>query len=40
MSQIAQLIGKAVRDADGRAAAEVRAEVASLVTAFPAYPRA
>ena len=37
---IAGLIGRAVRDADGSAAADIRAEVAELVNAFPAYPRA
>ena len=37
--QIAGLIARAVRDADGRAAPEIRAEVHALTTAFPAYPR-
>ena len=39
MATIAELIGMAVRDEDGSAAPEVRAAVAELVTAFPAYPR-
>ena len=39
MKEIASLISRAVRDADGSAAAEVRAGVQSLVTAHPAYPR-
>lgn len=38
--QIGHLIARAVRDADGSAAAGIRAEVAELVTQFPAYPRA
>ena len=37
--QIAGLIARAVRDADGSAAAQIRAEVHALTTAFPAYPR-
>jgi glycine hydroxymethyltransferase len=39
MTTIAELIGRAVRDEDGSAAAGIRAEVSQLVTAFPAYPR-
>jgi len=39
MSTIAELIGRAIRDEDGSVAADVRAEVSELVTAFPAYPR-
>jgi glycine hydroxymethyltransferase len=39
MAGIAELIGRAVRDADGRAAGEVRAAVTELVRTFPAYPR-
>ena len=39
MTAIAELIGRAVRDEDGSAAADIRAEVTELVTAFPAYPR-
>ncbi len=39
MKEIGNLIGRAVRDADGSAAAEVREAVTSLVTAHPAYPR-
>ena len=38
--RIGHLIARAVRDADGSAAAGIRAEVAELVTKFPAYPRA
>lgn len=37
--QIAGLIARAVRDADGSAAAGIRDEVRELTTAFPAYPR-
>ena len=40
MKEVASLISRAVRDADGRAAAEVRAGVDALVAAHPAYPRA
>lgn len=40
MDTIAELISRAVRDADGTAAAEIAAEVRALVTRFPAYPRA
>jgi glycine hydroxymethyltransferase len=39
MKEIAGLIGRAVRDEDGSAAAEIRAGVTALVTAHPAYPR-
>ena len=39
MKEIAGLIGRAVRDADGTAAADIRAAVAALVGAHPAYPR-
>ena len=39
MATIAQLIGRAVRDADGSDAAAIAAEVTTLVTAHPAYPR-
>ncbi len=39
MKDVAQLIGAAVRDADGSAAAEIRESVRSLVTAHPAYAR-
>ncbi len=39
MKEIAGLIGRAVRDADGSAGADVRAAVGSLVGAHPAYPR-
>jgi glycine hydroxymethyltransferase len=39
MKEIAGLIGRAVRDEDGSAAAEVRQGVEALVTAHPAYPR-
>ncbi len=43
MAQIAELIGRAVTSTDGDpahpVAREVRAQVAELVTAFPAYPR-
>jgi glycine hydroxymethyltransferase len=37
MSTIAALIGRAVRDADGTAAADIAADVTSLVAAKPAY---
>jgi glycine hydroxymethyltransferase len=36
--QIAGLIGRAVRDADGTQAPLIRDEVEALVQAFPAYP--
>ncbi len=39
MKEIAGLIGRAVRDADGSAAADVRAAVGVMVGAHPAYPR-
>ena len=39
MKEIAGLIGRAVRDADGSAAADVAAGVGALVGAHPAYPR-
>jgi glycine hydroxymethyltransferase len=39
MKGVASLIGRAVRDADGSQAADIRAEVGELVGAFPAYPR-
>ncbi|HWH29786.1 MAG TPA: serine hydroxymethyltransferase [Mycobacteriales bacterium] len=38
MKEIAVLIGRAVRDADGSAAGEVRARVDALTAAAPAYP--
>ncbi|MFP5218396.1 MAG: serine hydroxymethyltransferase [Actinomycetes bacterium] len=38
MKEIAALIGRAVRDADGSAAGEVRARVDALTAAAPAYP--
>ena len=39
MKEVASLIGRAVRDADGSAAAEVAESVAVLVSRHPAYPR-
>lgn len=39
MKDVAGLIGRAVRDADGSAAADVAAAVGSLVARYPAYPR-
>ena len=39
MKEIAGLIGRAVRDEDGRAAPEIRSGVDALVAAHPAYPR-
>jgi glycine hydroxymethyltransferase len=39
MKEIASLIARAVRDADGTAAAEVAQTVSTLVEAHPAYPR-
>jgi glycine hydroxymethyltransferase len=39
MKEIASLIARAVRDADGTAAREVAQAVSALVTAHPAYPR-
>ena len=38
MKEIASLIGRAVRDVDGSAAAELRARVDALTSASPAYP--
>jgi len=38
MKEVASLIGRAVRDTDGSAAAEVAEAVGSLVAAHPAYP--
>jgi glycine hydroxymethyltransferase len=38
MGEIAALIGRAVRDADGSAAAEIAEAVSALVQKFPAYP--
>ncbi|MBV9486721.1 MAG: serine hydroxymethyltransferase [Frankiaceae bacterium] len=39
MKEVAALIGRAVRESDGSAAAEISAAVGSLVSAHPAYPR-
>ena len=39
MKEVASMIARAVRDADGSAAAEVRAAVSALVDKHPAYPR-
>jgi glycine hydroxymethyltransferase len=39
MKEVAGLIGRAVRDADGSAAAEIRETVSGLVRRHPAYPR-
>jgi len=39
MKEVAGLIGRAVRDADGAAAAEIAAGVSALVARYPAYPR-
>jgi len=39
MADVARLIGRAVRDADGSDASAIAAEVSTLVTAHPAYPR-
>jgi glycine hydroxymethyltransferase len=39
MKDVAVLIGRAVRDADGTAAAEVAETVSALVSRYPAYPR-
>jgi glycine hydroxymethyltransferase len=39
MKDVAVLIGRAVRDADGTAAAEVAETVSTLVSRHPAYPR-
>jgi glycine hydroxymethyltransferase len=40
MGQVASLIGRAVRDADGSDAPAIAEQVSSLVTKHPAYPRA
>jgi glycine hydroxymethyltransferase len=39
MKDVASLIGRAVRDADGSAAAEIADAVGALVARHPAYPR-
>jgi glycine hydroxymethyltransferase len=39
MKEVAGLIGRAVRDEDGSAAADIRASVTALVQRHPAYPR-
>ena len=39
MKEIGALIGRAVKDEDGSAAAEIRRGVDALVSAHPAYPR-
>jgi glycine hydroxymethyltransferase len=39
MKEVAALIGRAVRDPDGGAAADIRAAVGALVARHPAYPR-
>ena len=39
MKEVAGLIGRAVRDADGSAAGEIREVVTGLVRRHPAYPR-
>jgi hypothetical protein len=39
MKEIAGLIGRAVRDSDGSAAAEIREVVGTLVSRHQAYPR-
>jgi glycine hydroxymethyltransferase len=39
MKEVASLIGRAVRDADGSAAPEIAESVAALVAQHPAYPR-
>ncbi|MBU6347235.1 MAG: serine hydroxymethyltransferase, partial [Actinomycetales bacterium] len=39
MKQIAQLIGRAVKSDSAQVHAEVKADVAALVSEFPAYPR-
>ena len=39
MRLIGALIGRAVRDTDGSACADIAAEVSELVTKHPAYPR-
>jgi glycine hydroxymethyltransferase len=40
MKEVSGLIGRAVRDADGSAATEIREAVGALVARHPAYPRA
>jgi glycine hydroxymethyltransferase len=39
MKEVAALIGRAVRDADGTAAGDIRAVVSALVSRHPAYAR-
>ena len=39
MKEVAALIGRAVRDADGTAAADIKAFVTALVSRHPAYAR-
>jgi glycine hydroxymethyltransferase len=39
MKEVAALIGRAVRDADGTAAGDIRAAVSALVSRHPAYAR-
>jgi glycine hydroxymethyltransferase len=39
MKEVAALIGRAVRDADGSAAADIAADVTTLVNSHPAYAR-
>jgi hypothetical protein len=39
MKEVATLISRAVRDADGTAGPEIGAAVDALVTRHPAYPR-
>jgi glycine hydroxymethyltransferase len=39
MKDVASLIGRAVRDADGSAAPDIAREVGELVARYPAYPR-
>ena len=39
MKEVAALIGRAVRDADGSAAADIRSAVKALVERHPAYAR-
>jgi glycine hydroxymethyltransferase len=40
MAEVANLIGRAVRDVDGSAAAEIADAVSALTSKFPAYPHA
>ena len=40
MAEVASLIGRAVRDVDGSAAAEIADAVSALTSKFPAYPHA